>query len=81
MGRWKDAQDPHQLLEIYKDGAYTIVCKRSDRNDRKNDFKKYTVISAKGNRILVDYEFGATPLTLTEDGPKLHFNGQEYVKN
>ena len=79
LGTWKDAQDAHHILEIYKDGDLTIVYKRSEIKDGSGS-KKYTVMSETGNKIMIDYGFGSTPLTISDDGTKINFAGQEYIK-
>ena len=79
LGTWKEAQDAHHILEIYKDGDLTIVYKRSEIKDGSGS-KKYTVMSETGNKIMIDYGYGSTPLTISDDGTKINFAGQEYIK-
>ncbi len=79
FGSWKDTQDPNHFVDIYKDGAYVIVYRHPNRKDG-SDNKRYAVSSAKGNKIMVDYNFGVTPLTISEDGSKITFTGQTYTK-
>ena len=79
FGSWKDTQDPNHFVEIFKDGGFVIVYRHSNKKDG-SDNKRYAVSSAKGNKIMVDYNFGVTPLTISEDGSKITFTGQTYTK-
>ena len=79
FGSWKDVQDPAHLLEIYKEGQFIIVQRRSERNDGSPS-NKYTVVSDKGNRIMVDIGGGSSPLKMNDDGSKITFMGLDYVR-
>ena len=79
FGNWVEVKDPDHLLEIYKEGDLVIVHRRSQANDGSGS-NKYTVIYAEGNKIKVDLQSGLAPLTITDDGTKLSFLGNEYVK-
>ena len=78
-GHWVDSKDPNHLLEIYKEGTLVIVQRRSEIKDGSNS-NKYTVISGQGNKIKVDLQTGLAPLTITDDGTKVSFMGNEYMK-
>jgi len=79
FGRWTDAKDPNHLLEIYKEGTLIIVQRRSEVNDHSGS-SKYTVMYSEGNKIKVDLQTGLAPLTITDDGTKISFLGNEYIK-
>ena len=79
MGHWKDIHDPNHLIEIYKDGDFIIVNTYTEKKDESGN-KRYTVTSGKGNKIMVDFGFGVTPLTLSDDGTKITFTGETYMK-
>jgi len=78
-GHWADVKDPNHLLEIYKEGALVIVQRRSEVKDGSNN-SKYTVMSGEGNKLKVDLQTGLAPLTITDDGTKISFLGNEYIK-
>ena len=78
-GRWADVKDPNHLLEIYKEGSLIIVQRRSEVKDGSSS-NKYTVISGEGNKIKVDLQTSLAPLTITDDGIKISFLGNEYMK-
>ncbi len=79
FGHWKDIHDPNHLIEIYKDKDFIIVNTYTEKRDESGN-KRYTVTSGKGNKIMVDFGFGVTPLTLSEDGSKITFTGETYMK-
>ncbi len=79
MGHWKDIHDPNHLIEIYKDGDFFIVNTYTEKKDESGN-KRYTVTSGKGNKIMVDFAFGGTPLTISDDGSKITFTGETYMK-
>ncbi len=79
FGHWRDIHDPNHLIEIYKDGEFIIVNTYTEKKDQSG-VKRYTVTSGKGNKIMVDFGFGVTPLTLSDDGSKITFTGETYMK-
>ena len=79
FGIWREVQDPNHLVEIYKEGDFVIVLRHSDRKDGSVS-QKYTVTAQKGNRLTLDFGFGSIPMTISDDGTKISFVGQEYVK-
>jgi hypothetical protein len=79
FGRWADVKDPNHLLEIYKENSFIIVQRRTELNDGSPS-KKYSVITANGNKLKVDVGSGLSPLTITDDGAKISFLGNEYSK-
>ncbi len=79
FGHWKDIHDPNHLIEIYKDKEFIIVNTYTEKKDESGN-KRYTVTSGKGNKIMVDFGFGVTPLTISEDGSKIIFKGETYMK-
>ena len=79
LGRWKDTHDPEHFVDIYKDGQMTIVERHTEVKDGSGR-SRYPVTYSKGNRIMVDFGFGLTPLTISDDGTKISFLGNEYSK-
>ncbi len=79
FGNWKDMKDPNHLLDIYKEGTLIIVQTRAEAKDGTKG-KKYSVVYNKGNRIMVDIGNGSTPMTITDDGTKISFLGNDYMK-
>ena len=78
-GHWKNEKDPNQFLDIYKDGSLIIVQRGSNVKDGI-ERNRLIVTYDKGNRITVDLGYGLSPLTITDDGSRISFLGNEYSK-
>ena len=79
LGHWKGVQDPNRLVEIYKEESLVIVRVHADVRDGSGS-NKYPVAYGRGNKIMVDFGYGLTPLTITDDGTKITFLGNDYMK-
>jgi len=79
FGHWKNERDPNQFIDIYKDGSLIII-QRGSLIKQGAERNRFIVTYEKGNRIMVDLGTGLTPLTITDDGTKISFLGNEYSK-
>ena len=79
FGHWKNDRDPNLFIDIYKEGSLIIV-QRGSLIKQGAQRNRFIVTYEKGNRITVDLGYGLSPLTISDDGSKISFLGNEYSK-
>ena len=79
LGHWVNNHDPHQYIDIYKEGSFVIVQRGSAVKDGTQR-NRFVATYERGNRISVDLGYGLSPLTISDDGSKILFLGIDYSR-